>query len=35
MNSRQLGNLGLTEDEEKALVAFMSTLTDGYRRGGQ
>jgi cytochrome c peroxidase len=35
MNSRQLGNLGLNEDEENALVAFMSTLTDGYRKGGQ
>jgi hypothetical protein len=30
MNTRQLGNLGLSEDEENALVAFMQTLTDGY-----
>jgi cytochrome c peroxidase len=30
MNTRQLGNLGLSEDEENAIVAFMQTLTDGY-----
>jgi cytochrome c peroxidase len=30
MNTRQLGNLGLSEVEENALVAFMQTLTDGY-----
>jgi cytochrome c peroxidase len=30
MNTRQLGNLGLSEDEENAVVAFMKTLTDGY-----
>jgi cytochrome c peroxidase len=30
MNTRQLGNLGLSEAEEDALVAFMKTLTDGY-----
>jgi cytochrome c peroxidase len=35
MNSRQLGNLGLSEDEENALVAFMSTLTDGYGKGNK
>jgi cytochrome c peroxidase len=33
MNARQLGNLGLTEDEENALVVFMQTLTDGYVKG--
>ena len=30
MNTRQLGNLGLSEEEENALVVFMQTLTDGY-----
>jgi cytochrome c peroxidase len=31
VNQDELGNLGLTADEEAALVAFMKTLTDGYR----
>jgi cytochrome c peroxidase len=31
VNRRQLGNLGLTEREEGAVVAFLRTLTDGYR----
>ena len=26
-----IGNLGLTADEEAAIVAFMKTLTDGYK----
>ena len=30
LNKRQLGNLGLTDEEEEALVAFLKTLTDGY-----
>ncbi len=30
LNRKQLGNLGLTDQEEDALVAFMTTLTDGY-----
>jgi cytochrome c peroxidase len=30
MNRSKTGNLGLTEQEEDALVAFMQTLTDGY-----
>lgn len=30
VNKRQLGNLGLTNEEEDALVAFLRTLTDGY-----
>jgi hypothetical protein len=36
VNSDELGNLGLTTEEELALVAFMETLSDGYRpmRGG-
>jgi len=29
-NKRQLGSLGLSEEEEDAVVAFMKTLTDGY-----
>jgi len=32
VNTKELGNLGLTEDEEEALVAFMMTLSDGYNR---
>jgi cytochrome c peroxidase len=31
MNKRQLGNLKLTDQEEDAIVAFMKTLTDGYK----
>jgi cytochrome c peroxidase len=30
MNTRQLGNLGLSEVEENAIVTFLKTLTDGY-----
>ena len=30
MNTEELGDLGLTEAEEEAIVAFMQTLTDGY-----
>jgi cytochrome c peroxidase len=30
LNKRQLGNLGLTEAEESAVVAFLRTLTDDY-----
>lgn len=30
VNADELGNLGLTEAEEEALVAFLGTLTDGY-----
>ncbi|HPM23643.1 MAG TPA: cytochrome c peroxidase [Phycisphaerae bacterium] len=30
VNSDELGNLGLTQDEEAAIVAFMRTLSDGY-----
>jgi cytochrome c peroxidase len=30
MNTAELGDLGLTADEEAAIVAFMKTLTDGY-----
>jgi len=31
VNTSELGNLGLSEEEEDALVAFMQTLTDGYK----
>jgi cytochrome c peroxidase len=31
LNKRQLGNLQLTGQEEDALVAFLKTLTDGYK----
>jgi cytochrome c peroxidase len=30
VNVEELGNLGLSEEQEQALVAFMQTLTDGY-----
>jgi cytochrome c peroxidase len=30
VNTDELGNLGLTDAEEDALVAFMNTLSDGY-----
>jgi cytochrome c peroxidase len=31
MNTKDLGNLGLTDAEEDAIVAFLETLTDGYQ----
>jgi hypothetical protein len=30
LNREELGDLGLTEKEEEAIVAFMRTLSDGY-----
>jgi hypothetical protein len=30
VNVDELGNLGLTDEEEDALVAFMETMSDGY-----
>lgn len=30
MNTTELGNLGLSDDEENALVTFMATLSDGW-----
>jgi cytochrome c peroxidase len=30
INTNDMGNLGLTAEEEDALVAFMKTLTDGF-----
>ncbi len=32
VNTDELGNLGLTPDEEAAIVAFMKTLSDGYKK---
>lgn len=31
MNTHELGNLGLTAAEEDAIVAFLKTLSDGYK----
>ncbi len=31
MNIDELGDLGLTDEEEDAIVAFMKTLSDGYK----
>lgn len=31
VNQDELGNLGLAREEEEAIVAFLETLTDGYR----
>ena len=30
VNADELGNLGLSDEDEDALVKFMKTLTDGY-----
>lgn len=30
LNTAELGNLGLTESQEQAIVAFLKTLSDGY-----
>ena len=30
VNTDELGNLGLTPEEEAAVVAFMKTFSDGY-----
>jgi cytochrome c peroxidase len=30
LNTQELGNLGLTEDEENAIIVFLKTLTDEY-----
>ncbi len=32
VNKDELGNLGLTQEEEADIVAFMKTLTDGYMK---
>jgi cytochrome c peroxidase len=31
VNTTELGNLGLTSEEEEAIVVFMQTLSDGYK----
>ncbi len=33
VNPTEMGNLGLTDAEEQAIVAFLQTLTDGYTDG--
>ena len=30
MNMEEMGNLGLTDAEEDAIVLFMQTLSDGF-----
>jgi cytochrome c peroxidase len=35
VNHDELGDLGLTTDEEEAIVAFMKTLTDDYPKWGR
>ncbi|MGA1839260.1 MAG: cytochrome-c peroxidase [bacterium] len=35
VNTDELGNLGLTDAEENAIVAFLKTLSDGYTPRGQ
>ena len=35
VNVEELGDLGLAEEQEQALVAFMHTLTDGYPEWGK
>lgn len=35
LNQDELGNLGLTPQEEQALVAFLKTLTDDYPKWGK
>lgn len=30
VNNAELGNLGLSPDEEAAIVAFLKTLSDGF-----
>ena len=31
LNKKQLGNLQLTDQQEQTIVAFLKTLTDGYK----
>jgi cytochrome c peroxidase len=35
MNKSKVGNLGLSNEEEDALVAFLQTLTDGFTHAEQ
>jgi cytochrome c peroxidase len=32
INTTEVGNLGLTDAEENAIVAFLKTLSDGYKK---
>jgi hypothetical protein len=32
MNTKFVGSLGLSDEEEHALVSFMQTLSDGFMR---
>jgi cytochrome c peroxidase len=34
MNKNKVGNLGLSDNEEDALVSFLQTPTDGYNPAG-
>lgn len=34
LNRDELGNLHLSHEEEKAIIAFLKTLTDGYPKWG-
>ncbi|MGE0080779.1 MAG: hypothetical protein AB7U81_05730 [Thiohalomonadaceae bacterium] len=31
VNTREMGNLHLSDEQEDAIVAFLKTLTDGYQ----
>jgi hypothetical protein len=33
MNTSKIGNLGLSDQDENALVSFLQTLSDGYDSG--
>jgi len=35
MNTKRLGRLGLSDEEENVLVSFMQTLTDGFMQRDQ
>jgi cytochrome c peroxidase len=35
MNTKRVGRLGLSDEEENALVSFMQTLTDGFMQRDQ
>jgi len=35
VNTAELGNLGLTPDEEAAIVALLKTLSDGFESPGR
>ena len=35
INAKRMGRLGLSDEEENALITFMQTLTDGFMQRGQ